>query len=116
MELSYQGTETSKSFSLEYKTGDGGKQRTETIKSGKTFVWEDTFGPFKSGDKTYLKCITYEPHDNIYSAEYKGNGKIYVKEDDGPFAVKAESSINNYKWAHSSVFYWRDLDIYYYIK
>lgn len=116
LELSYQGTETSKSFSIEYQTDNGVKQKTETIKTGKTFVWEETYGPFKLGDRTSLKCITYRPRDNVYSAEYKGNGKIYVKEDDGPFTVKAEGSINNVKWAHSAVISWNDLNIYYYIK
>lgn len=49
--------------------------------------WEGTYGPFKKGDKVYLKINTY--------GRYTTNGRLSVNKNKEPFAIKAEMRESN---------------------
>ena len=55
LEVNYEGTDKTSTFSIEYKTETSSKSKTATVNTGKKYTWEETFGPFKKGDRAMLK-------------------------------------------------------------
>ncbi|MCH5306521.1 MAG: hypothetical protein J1E37_00470 [Prevotella sp.] len=90
--LSYSdGYFSSQDFNYEYLIDNGTRRKvTESIKKGKEYFWEATYGPLKNGTLVSLSCTTEWKH---YPILLEGKGRIYVKENDGPFAIKAEGNI-----------------------
>lgn len=62
---------------ITYKDVD--KEQSITTRQG----WEGTYGPFKKGDKVYLRV-------NSIMAKYNTNARISVSKNKEAFAIKAE--------------------------
>jgi len=97
------------SFYFESTTGNSGNNLTfEKIEKGKTFTWEETYGPFKEGSIVTLKCTKNDDHTYC---NISGKGKIFMKKNEDPFAVKAEGSI--FWYYLGSYCSWHNLEIEY---
>lgn len=78
-------------------TETGSKTIKESLVRQKKYSWDGTYGPFKKSEKVSLDCNSVIGNNPIDMHRGVGDyfGRIYVKEGDGEYTIKAEGVSSN---------------------
>jgi len=117
MEVDYGNSNHVLYLKLEYTSESGYRSSTtQKIERRKKYSWDGVYGPFKKSQTVTFDCnsqIGESPRDmNFGVGDYYG--RIYVKEGNGEFVVKAEGTDS--KTGNVGLIYSRGLHLKYTIK
>ena len=97
MEVNYSNANHALNLQITYMTETGSNTITKNLVNQKKFSWDGIYGPFKKSEKVSLDCNTVIGNNpiNMYKGVGDYFGRIYVKEGDGEYTIKAEGVSSN---------------------
>ena len=108
MSVEYERSDKKYDVSLTYTSDTGEKTIHTTITRSKYYSWDGTFGPFNKTQTVKFDCISTNDGWGTPLGSGKMHARIYVKQGNGPFAVKAEGESYEYQsgsfWVSSDVY------------
>ena len=97
MEVEYSNANHACNLQITYMTETGSKTITKWLERKKKYSWNGIFGPFKKSDKVSLDCNSVIGSNpiNMYRGVGDYFGRIYVKEGESEYVIKAEGVSSN---------------------